>query len=427
MSAEGHDTILEVRNLSKMYKLYGEPWDMVLELVTGRPRHQGCWALRDISFSLRRGEVVGVIGSNGAGKSTLLRIIAGILDKTEGEISLRGSVSTILELGTAFHDAYSGRENVRMALLYEGLLAEEAEEKLAEIIAFSELENVIDRPLKTYSSGMRARLSFSTAIAVRDELMLIDEALATGDAYFVQKCLTYLSRLCRDGKTSALLVSHSMPTLTRLCDRALYLSNGSLVMEGHIRDVACEYERATLTVSDAARHAQNLVHPQEPQAPKGSFSITRAFSKANGEVSPLLYVGEAAEIVIEYESDAAIEDVWVGLEIYSQLEGMFVSTLTNKTCRGGDLRKPYEMKVSIAQGRGTVTFKLDPLLYGTGLYFYHFSLFAKESVERKSMEYVEAILHQRYAGHFRVKHRDALATERTQIVEPPLEVHSRGL
>ncbi len=427
MTMANREAILEVRNLSKVYKVYPKPSDLARELVTGRCCHQESWALQDVSFDLHRGEILGVIGSNGAGKSTLLRIIAGVLDQTSGQVSVKGQVSAILGLGTSFNPEHSGRENVRLALMYAGMSSREVEDKINEVVAFSELDSVIDNPVKTYSSGMHARLTFSTAIAVRNEVLLIDEALAAGDAYFTAKCLRYLHEICQDSNTSALLVSHSMRTLVHLCDRALYLRKGRLVMQGLIRDVVNSYEKAVLGFDEELLHAQQSLVKDTPLSPKGPFSILRTYTKSNGEVSPVLFVGERAEVVIEYESQTAFDDVWVGLELYSHLEGNFVSTLHNKACRVGDLRKPCEMTVHIVKGRGILTFKCDPLLYGPGLYFYHFSLFTRECVDGKRMEYADAILHQRYVGQFRVKHRDSLYFEKIQIVEPPLEVTSGEL
>lgn len=423
MSGDDSDKLLHVRHLSKAYKVYRKPKDLLWEVVTGRPRHDEVWALQDVSFDLRRGEILGVIGSNGSGKSTLLRIIAGVLDKTAGGVEIRrGRTSAILELGTGFRLDSTGRENVYQALLFAGLSPEEAQEKMGEVIAFSELGRAIELPFKTYSSGMQARLMFSAAIAVRRELLLIDEALATGDAYFVAKCLKYLDRMCREAQTSALLVSHSMRTIVQLCDRALYLRQGRLVAQGPVREVVSEYEKTLLTADEALLEAQRGGSRDGADERRGPVRLLSTSVKANAEPSPVLYVGETAELLIGYESDAALEDVWVGVELYSQLEGSFVSTLANTTCRVGNLRKPCKMRVDLVKGRGTIVFKFDPLLYGPGLYFYHFSLFTKECVQAQRMDYLDALVHQRYVGHFRVKHRDDLYFERMQIVEPPLEV-----
>jgi lipopolysaccharide transport system ATP-binding protein len=237
------DISIQVSGVSKSYKVYDKPSDLLAEIFLMKTRHRLHHAVHDVSFSMRKGEVVGIVGANGAGKSTLLKMIAGTLNPTSGEINIRGKVSAILELGTGFNPEYSGRENVYLGGMCLGMSREEIEKKFDWIVAFSELEHAIDQPFKTYSSGMQARLTFATAIAIEPEILIIDEALAAGDSYFVVKCGQRIRELCESGAT-VLFVSHSTYQVATLCQRAVWIDNGRVREIGDAIDVCRHYDYA---------------------------------------------------------------------------------------------------------------------------------------------------------------------------------------
>jgi lipopolysaccharide transport system ATP-binding protein len=273
VTAHPHDTPVRVRGLGKAYRMYAKPSDMLREAITRTPRHSEFWALKDVAFEIARGEVVGIIGLNGSGKSTLLKILAGTLDKSEGEVEVRGKVSAILELGTGFHPEYSGRENIITGGMCLGMSRADVMRKMEGIIDFSGLREFIDRPFKTYSSGMQARLTFATATAIEPDVLIIDEALATGDAIFVQKSLGRIKDFCTGGST-VLFVSHSSTLVAQLCSRAIWLEKGRVRMIGDAIEVVRAYDYAIYEAISGGRGKviqmePKLVHVAPPEAAAG--------------------------------------------------------------------------------------------------------------------------------------------------------------
>ncbi len=231
---------VSAENLGKAYRRYARPIDRALEWVLGRPRHQEFWALRELHLEVMAGESVGIIGENGAGKSTLLALLTGTTRPTTGRVSVRGKLAAILELGAGFHPEFSGRHNARMHAALFGMTGPEADGRIEEAIAFSELGGFIDQPVRTYSSGMYVRLAFALAVSVDPEVLIIDEALAVGDQHFQTKCVDRITEFRDRGKT-ILFCSHAMYQVKKLCDRALWLRHGRVAAIGSVDEVIDGY------------------------------------------------------------------------------------------------------------------------------------------------------------------------------------------
>jgi lipopolysaccharide transport system ATP-binding protein len=206
----------------------------------GRPSNPYIWALREVSFQIGQGEVVGIIGRNGAGKSTLLKILSRIVKPTEGHVRIHGRVGSLLEVGTGFHPELTGRENIYLNGAILGMKKKEIDRKFDEIVAFSEIEKFVDTPVKRYSSGMYVRLAFSVAAHLEPEILLVDEVLAVGDVAFQKKCLGKMGDVAKGGRT-VLFVSHNMGAVEQLCSRAILIREGHLAYEGRTRDAVKEY------------------------------------------------------------------------------------------------------------------------------------------------------------------------------------------
>lgn len=227
------------------------------------------WALRDVSFELKQGEVLGIIGRNGAGKSTLLKILSKITDPTSGYAKIHGNISSLLEVGTGFHPELTGRENIYLNGTILGMRKREIDRKLDEIVDFSGVEKFIDTPVKRYSSGMKVRLAFSVAAHLEPDILIIDEVLAVGDAEFQKKCINKMEDVGTQGRT-VLFVSHNIPAVTRLCDRTILLESGMVIHDGPTDKVVSSYLSAGLGTK-AAREWSD-----QKQAPSGSLARLRA-------------------------------------------------------------------------------------------------------------------------------------------------------
>lgn len=308
--AEMGSPIVATRDLGKTYRVYPSPWDRILEALLRRRRHREFSALADVSLEVPRGEGLGIIGQNGAGKSTLLKMLAGIVTPSQGSLEVRGKVASILELGSAFHPEFTGRENIRLNAAMLGLSGREVTEKTPEIIRFSELGEFIDQPVKTYSTGMAMRLGFAIATQVEPEVLIIDEALSVGDGYFQKKCMDHLQAFLAAGGT-LLFCSHAMYYVSAFCRRALWLRHGRVEAFGPVDEVIREYETFLLR-KEAARNREESSRAGEPgSVSESSEAVVPADDDGDDDpgrrAARILRFGLAGRTGSESEAPAALE------------------------------------------------------------------------------------------------------------------------
>ena len=283
---------VNVESVSKQYRIYDRPADRLKETLTrGRWKaHREFWALKDISFKIEAGTTTGIVGPNGSGKSTLLQIITGTLEPTHGSVSIEGRVAALLELGAGFNPEFTGIENIFMNAALMGFSGAETENLLPEIASFAEIGDFIYQPLKTYSSGMYIRLAFAAAIAVAPQILIIDEALAVGDAVFQHRCMRRIKEMQENG-TTILFVSHDPGAIRALCNRAVLLNHGEKIAEGSPPDVLNRYQKIIMARQQA----------YEASAKPAERSTNESFER---KVAPLNYVyrhGDHSAEVLQVE------------------------------------------------------------------------------------------------------------------------------
>jgi lipopolysaccharide transport system ATP-binding protein len=287
------NTSITVENLSKCYHIYDKPRDRLMQMMTSREKqfYREFWALRDVSFSVGRGETVGIIGRNGSGKSTLLQMICGTVSPTSGAVTTRGRVAALLELGAGFNTEFTGRENVFLNAAILGVPQEEMAARMEKVLAFSELGHFLDQPVKTYSSGMYSRLGFSIAIHVDPDILIVDEALAVGDARFVAKCMRRIKDIQDKGAT-ILFVSHDVASVRTLCERAIWLDKGCMVEQGDVFPVTGRYMEMMFKDEAAEEDVvrEEIVTQQQSALPETSDQAAAAAAPvpaAAGIVEPM--------------------------------------------------------------------------------------------------------------------------------------------
>ncbi len=286
---------IEAENLTKHYRVYSRPFERLKEAVTRRPCHQVVEALDDVSFQVPCGDTLGIIGENGAGKSTLLKILAGTLNPTSGSMVRRGRAAALLELGSGFHPEFSGRENIYVNAALLGLSESGIREREQGIIEFSGLEDVIDRPVKTYSSGMYMRLGFSIATSVDPEILIVDEALSVGDQRFQQKCVDRMIGFSKSSKT-IIICSHSLYLINELCANTIWLRDGRVSGYGRTPEVISQYLadlEGGAEKNDAPTEAEPRTSPALPEV------IIEDVRIADHEGRPLEHIEQFQTVVFQ--------------------------------------------------------------------------------------------------------------------------------
>lgn len=353
--------MIEIQGLNKTFKLFHRPIDRFLEAVTGKNRHTSYHALKDISFQVAPGEVLGVLGRNGAGKSTLLKLLTGVLLPDSGSINIDGRITGLLELGTGFNVELTGRQNINANALMLGMSHDEIEARRDAIIDFSELGGYIDEPLRTYSSGMTMRLAFSVAIHADPRCFLVDEALSVGDGYFQQKCMKRI-REFKDSGGSILFVSHDLNAVKMLCDRALVLEGGNVVFNGDADDAVNRYNRIM------ARQAEEEEgrHQDRHQGAYGSGEIRVIDGELVGDDSQgaTIASGEMLDVCLTLKASADVEDVTLGLLVRDRFGQDIFGVNTYQLGQNLSLKQAQSqqvhlrVKADIAPGKYTVTVAL---------------------------------------------------------------------
>jgi lipopolysaccharide transport system ATP-binding protein len=318
---------LEFKQVSKKYLIRSAAARSVSGVQRLRQRlrrRSDFWALRDVTFSVERGEALGIIGHNGAGKSTILKLLSNITTPTFGEIAIDGRLAALIEIGSGFHPELTGRENVYLNGALLGMRRREITAKLESIVEFAGVQQFIDVPVKRYSSGMYLRLGFSIAAHLDPDILLLDEVLAVGDATFQSRCLDRVTELKRAG-TTIVFISHNLHAVGRLCERTLLLSRGEIVSDGPTAGVIAEYERSLSSLTPSTSHGDPII--KQPQAVE---IVSLGFYDSQNRKTTSFKTGESLWAVVEYRVNEPLEDAVVEVYFYS-IFGNMHSHLTTAT------------------------------------------------------------------------------------------------
>jgi lipopolysaccharide transport system ATP-binding protein len=359
-----------LRNYRKYRSLY--KFDEIISVPDGQGINNSdiIWALTDVSLEAKRGEVLGIIGRNGAGKSTLLKILSRITTPTRGRAEIRGRVSSLLEVGTGFHQELTGRENVYLNGTVLGMKKKEIDRKFDQIVDFSGVEKFIDTPVKRYSSGMKVRLAFSVAAHLEPEILIIDEVLAVGDAAFQKKCLDKMENVGREGRT-VLFVSHNMPAVTRLCDRVILLDHGKVIEDGPSQQVVSSYLNSGFGTTGKKEWSEHEDAPGSHIARLKSVAVVAE----DGSITDVLDIRQPFTLRMEYE--VLKPGYWLlpNFNIYNE-QGLWVFTTMDQDPSWRRRPRPAGRYVSTAHVPGNLlaegTLFVEPAMMTPEPFIRHF-------------------------------------------------------
>lgn len=362
------DIAISVNNISKMYKLYDNPMDRLKESLglSRQKKYKEHYALRDVSFDVHKGETVGIIGTNGSGKSTILKIITGVLNATEGNVTVNGRISALLELGAGFNMEYSGIENVYLNGTMIGFSRDEIDAKLQDILDFADIGDFVYQPVKTYSSGMFVRLAFAVAINIEPEILIVDEALSVGDVFFQAKCYKKFEEFKKMGKT-ILFVSHDLGSINQYCDRVILLNKGIILAEGSPREMIDLYKKLLVDQISGNEKSQNMSDKEYFEKTNLQFRHDKIIWKNSMLISPDVqnYGNKKAEII-----DFGVFDA--ENQISNTIYKMQDFTIAMKVQFHEEIRNPIfafsikDIKGNELAGTNTVIEKIDTGIVRTG-------------------------------------------------------------
>ena len=358
--SSNNEYAIQVQDVSKIYKLYDKPIDRLKESLslTHKNYHRDFFALSDISFNVKKGETVGIIGTNGSGKSTILKIITGVLTPTSGQVRVSGVISALLELGAGFNMDYTGIENIYMNGTMMGFSKKQMDEKLPDILEFADIGDFVYQPVKTYSSGMFVKLAFAVAAHLDSEIMVMDEVLAVGDMKFQQKCLGKMSDVAGQEGRTVLYVSHNMSTIRQLCTRCVVLDQGRVIFDGDVEQAIAVYMETTDV---------NVVHYDLMDVSRMNASAGKRM-----RLETLDFVGKESSVFADTEK-IRVRITWRVSEPFAGVHLKLNLHFRDSTPVG--ITHPVNLGAAVPGKLYTTEFEFDPSLLGEGQYFFYVDVF----------------------------------------------------